>query len=201
MPTPDNPRRYFEKDRVDNAIDAFAGATDAGPQGLQAVRAVARIESQLDAYRADAESMTARALRDEAHVSARLGEHLALAGDPRPSEHCHAHAIVAGRHRDAAVLRAVLARLKVRIDDPDNGCWLPRNTAAVAQMPPRLRKAVPHSRIHRANYFTWLDGRIDLQKTPTAERLRLELEIVERQLQQSTFPPYVMMRKGEGLPG
>jgi len=137
--------------------------------------------------------MTPEELEAEKHDSLRLSKHMAAGGDPRPHELCDAHAIISGAHRDAAELRAVLAWFQRRIDDPINGCWLPRNTAAISSMPDWLRKAVPHSRIHRKKYYGWLnDEVISMSLVRTEAQLVEALRFVEHRLQSGTYPPRIM---------
>ena len=200
MTIPANETSYALKSKLDRAIDDFVAKDNPTTKDLEAVVVVAQVEAGLEAYRAKASSMTILELQNENHVSSKLAEHLRQSGDPRPNEYCHAHAIISGSHPQAVRLRATMAWLRMRIDDPYNGCWLPRNTAAKVHMPDRLRNAVPHSRIHRFNYYFWLSGRINLQRTPTFQRLSQELKLVEKLLQEHTFPPFVMAKKGEGLP-
>jgi len=135
----------------------------------------------------------------EEHRSRLLAKHLTLSGDPRPNKFCHAHAIISGAHTLAAESRAILAWLGVRIDDPDNGCWLPENTAAKTRMPRRLMSAVPHSRIHRYNYYFWL-SQIISTTLKSQNQLRQALNMIEARLQAGTPPQYVMLPKGTGLP-
>ena len=66
-------------------------------------------------------------------------------------------------------------------------------------MPQRLRNAVPHSRIHRFNYYFWLGSLINLTKTPTADDLKYTLKTVGWQVQAGAQPDYVMLKKGEGI--
>lgn len=200
MSLPPKARPYAFKDRVEHAIDAFAARPEPSARDLAGVRLTAQVERKLDHYRAAAQHMSVDQLEDESHESAQLGEFLAAAGDAKPHPLCHAHAIVSGAHKDAAELRAMLAWQKLRIDDPDNGCWLPRNTAARAQMPPRLRHAVPHSRIHRYNYYFWLNSLVNPATTDSQKKLRETLAMVGLRLQAGTQPPFVMSAKGEGLP-
>ena len=161
---------------------------------------VAQIETKLDEYRNKAQDMSRQELRIEEHQSARLAYHLALIGDEKPHNACHAHAIVSGAHKRAASMRALLAYHKVRIDDAFNGCWLPENTKAKPYMPERLRNAVPHSRIHRFNYYFWLRQILNPQKAKTPDDVKYTLKTVGHQLQAGTHPDYVMQKKGEGLP-
>ena len=88
----------------------------------------------------------------------------------------------------------------MRIDEPENGCWLPKNTAAKMQMPRRLSNAVPHSRIHRYNYYFWLNQLINPSTTDTKEKLRSALKMIAARLQNGKQPTYVMNKKEVGLP-
>jgi hypothetical protein len=130
---------------------------------------------------------------DEKHNAARLGRFMEVADGKRRPARCHAHAIISGHHRRSARLRGILALLNIRIDDPDNGCWLPENTAATPH--PVFPNAVPHSRIHRAGYYRWLTLTIRLGQFTDQAQLRPILKLIARQLQQSTFPPFVMLPK------
>lgn len=199
MGTVPDHKTFAMKDKVEREIDCFAAKGNPTTEDLNAVVVVAQIEAGLAAYRVKAANMSVKELQGEQHVSSRLAKHLAATGDPRPNQYCHAHAIVSGGHPQAVRLRAVIAWLKMRIDDPFNGCWLPQNTAALPLMPQRLRNAVPHSRIHRFNYYLWLNGRINLQRTPSFDSLARELRMIAQQLQGRTFPPAVMEQKGAGV--
>ncbi|WP_425487764.1 AHH domain-containing protein [Microbulbifer rhizosphaerae] len=75
--------------------------------------------------------------------------------------------MVSGAHKGAATQRAIMAAIGMRIDDAHNGCWLPKNTAAISQMPRRLREAVPHSRIHRYDYMRSVE-KVFYRKTVSA---------------------------------
>lgn len=81
----------------------------------------------LDKYREKAASLTNAQLQGEVHSSSRMARYMRRAGDPRPSKYCDAHAIISGNHFDAMTLRLLLAWAGIRIDDPFNGCWLPRD--------------------------------------------------------------------------
>jgi len=178
------------------SIDTFAKLENPTESDLAYVATIASVQAGIDQYRAAATNMSSDQLEDEKHDSDRLSRYLmAVSGCKRPAR-CHAHAIISGGHKEAAKLRAVLAWLKLRIDDPDNGCWLPENTAATPH--PLFKNAVPHSRIHRYNYYKWLQSIITLQNMKTQDRLRTALRLVGRQLQARTFPPDVMLPKGKG---
>jgi hypothetical protein len=191
MPIPESPKPYYQKDVLDNAIDDFARKDKPTQTDLNRVGTIASIQAGLDKYRAAAAGMSQSQLRNEAHDSTRLGRNMeATDGKCRPPR-CHAHAIVSGGHTRAAQARAVLAWLKLRIDDPYNGCWLPENTKATPHS--LFPNAVPHSRIHRAYYYQWVAGTILLVKDRS--RLLFELKMIALQLQQGTLPPHIMLPK------
>ena len=200
MAFPRVPKKYADKTRVERAIDNYAAMEKPGIGDLNYVDVVAQVERGIDKYRAAALNMTVDELEDERHQSGILAHFLAASGDPRPHSRCHAHAIVSGAHQYAATLRAIIARFRLRIDDPDNGCWLPENTAAASHMPKRLKNAIPHSRIHRYNYYFWLRREINPYTTQTLGQLRQVLNIIEFRIQSGSYPKYVMNRKSEGLP-
>lgn len=193
-------KKAYEKDRVDLVIDQFAKLDKPTKSDLNRVKVIAQVEQGLDKYRAAAPNMNDDALAEESHQSKLLAHFMSVSGDPKPHPKCHAHAVISGAHKYAAELRAILAWLKLRIDDPDNGCWLPENTAAKPLMPRRLQNAVPHSRIHRYNYYFWLNTLIDPAITSTQAELRRTLNMVATRLQAGSQPQYVMNKKGEGLP-
>jgi hypothetical protein len=143
-------------------------------------------------YTMSGQSMSRSALEKECHDSSKLGERMAVVNDGKPHKLCHAHAIISGGHPKAVTLRAIMAKFGVRIDDPVNGCWLPENTAALKEMPSRLQSAVPHSRIHRNNYYFWLGSYVKMSITKDTSYLRFQLGMVETALQSGNFPPYVM---------
>jgi len=195
MTIPNTPKPYYLKDPLDHAIDKFAKKENPTLGDMNNVTMTANVQQGLDKYRKTAETMSRSELQSEKHDCNRLARFLEATGSARPSR-CHAHAIVSGAHKEAAQLRAVIAWLKFRIDDPDNGCWLPENTAATPH--PLFPKAVPHSRIHRYNYYAWLNRIINFQFISNQASLRQALKSIAQQLQERTFPPYVMLPKGKG---
>lgn len=199
MAIPNTPKRLHEMDRVERAIDSFSKLPNPKPQDLAHVAIVSQVELGIEKYRNSASDMTRKELRDEAHQSSRLAKHLEQIGDFKPHKNCHAHAIVSGSHKNSAPMRAILALHKLRIDDAYNGCWLPENTNAVKLMPKRLKNAVPHSRIHRYNYYFWLGKLINLVKIDSSDELKYTLKTIGLQLQAGVQPSYVMCKKGEGI--
>lgn len=150
----------------------------------------------LDKYRISASNMSMEDLQTEKHKSSRLARHMTRAGDPRPSPRCDCHALISGAHGDAVLLRAMLAWFLLRIDDPFNGCWLPRDWQDRAYMPNYLRMAVPHCRIHHGEYYRWLYSRIQISRVKTADQLINELRMIRVMLQAGNVPESVMPKTG-----
>ncbi len=196
MPLPRKISKYVELDRTERAIALVAWMDKPTRRNMNTVKCAAQVQMGIEQYQANAAGMTQKQLEQEAHDSQRLGAYMHCTGDMKPHKLCDAHAIVSGAHPLAAEARTVLAIYKLRIDDPFNGCWLPRNTTARLQMPPWLRFAVPHSRIHRKGYYDWICQVIDIDKIRDLADLIFQLKMIERKLQTSTFGPKVM-NKGE----
>ncbi|MFK5948916.1 MAG: AHH domain-containing protein [Methylococcales bacterium] len=198
MPVPEYLEKFYEmspterviKDVVKNSKGEFI------PSQINRVKVVASIQVGIDKYRQGISRMSKRQLETETHDSGRLGEFLDATVMRRPPR-CHAHAIVSGAHEDAAELRTLLAIRKLRIDDPHNGCWLPENTAATPH--PSFPHAIPHSRIHRYNYYFWLRARLNMVTIKDIGTLQSSLRRIAQHLHENTVPSYVMKPKGQGL--
>lgn len=197
MPTPQQPVPHYLKDPLDLVIESTAQKE--GPiteADLNKVSVAAQIQAGIDRYRKQVAAKSTDELVFEEHISARLAAHLIEAYGPRPLR-CHAHALVAGKHQLSATLRLIMAKLKIGIDDIDNGCWLPENTAATPH--PAFPKAPPHSRIHRFNYYWWINSR--LRPAQEEPRFRHTLKLLSRMLHTGQMPEYIMLKKGAGIPG
>lgn len=121
MALPKTVKKFADKDRVDQAIDHFSTLDSPTAGDLNRVKIASQVERGLDKYRAAAKKMNIDELEDERHQSSLLSHFMSASGNPKPHSKCHCHAIVSGAHQYAAELRAVIAWLKMRIDDPDNG--------------------------------------------------------------------------------
>ncbi|WP_299945879.1 AHH domain-containing protein [uncultured Microbulbifer sp.] len=150
----------------------------------------------LDRYRARANKMTDEELQNEGHSSRRLKAFMRRSGDPAPSPRCDCHHMISGGHRDALLMRLVMAAMAMRVDDPHNGCWLPRDWEDRSYMPNYLRSGVPHRRIHTDNYYRWLSGRINMAAVKTPEQLIQALRFARHCLQSGAVPPNVMPQTG-----
>lgn len=184
------------QNKVDWLIADFAKKEKPGVADFARLRVIGGLYDRLDSYRVAGEAMSRGELLAESHKSDRLGRYLTRAGDARPSKRCDAHAIISGGHPEAIVLRGIMAWVKMRIDDPHNGCWLPRDWDDRAYMPNHLRKAVPHRRIHTNAYYEWLSSRIRPQLIRTSEQLIHALRFARVMLQSGSVPPNVMPRTG-----
>lgn len=194
MAIPDTSPKFADKDLVDRTLDDILSTLENDGSlkvsDINRIKVAAQVQAGIDRYRAEAQEMSSKALREEEHNSARLGRHLEERFGPRPPR-CHAHALVAGKHIYAAELRLIMAKLKIRIDDVDNGCWLPENSAATPH--PAFPNAPPHSRIHRYNYFFWVNSR--LSSIRDEKLYRTNLRLIARMLYTGKFPEYVMLKK------
>lgn len=120
----------------------------------------AKLRSKLAVFRAQAKGMGFFALSTEKHSSVLLGEFMRAAQMARPGANWEAHHIVSGKHPEAEGSRGVLAddTIKIRIDDPDNGCWMPKTKADARST--RYPNAIGHNRIHRERYYEWIFNNI-----------------------------------------
>ncbi len=81
----------------------------------------------LATYQAEAKGMSKQQFLREEHNAKKLSRHIKATGISRPFN-VAAHAIVSGTHPEARAARKILAKFKVRIDDSDNGVYLPRDS-------------------------------------------------------------------------
>lgn len=197
MTIPQAQTKYYEKDLTSRTIDNVLNTLEGELNGsdFNKVTCAASIQSGIEQYRMSCSDKTDIALRSEEHRSDRLGVHLEEKFGTRPAR-CHAHAIVAGKHELAAPIRLRMAKLGIGIDDVDNGCWLPESTAATPH--PQMPKAPPHSRIHRYNYYFWLNNRFSSVNKEDVFRFKLKGTALD--LYKAEFPSFVMLKKGQGLP-
>ncbi|MCA6129181.1 AHH domain-containing protein [Thalassolituus oleivorans] len=178
---------------VNHSIKAFAEKEKPSMLDWNHLKAISQVQKGLIEYEALGRNMSFEQLLREAHDSSRLARHMGVMGDPRPHNLCDCHAIIAGKDPRSVPMRAVMAWLKMRIDFPLNGVWLPHNTAAKPQMPKHLAAAVPHSRIHRNGYYRWLATIIDQSSIQNEKSLADALKLIRFKLETSSFPSYVML--------
>lgn len=136
--------------------------------------------SCLSGYYADSKHMSRQELLSEKHKPKRLSRYMKATGQTRHSN-VAAHAIVSGGHTnpEAKAARRILARWKIRIDDPDNGVFLPRDSRYVPHM--NMPEAVTHSELHTREYYINVSS--ILSQTTTETECRLALRVIAEQLQ------------------
>lgn len=162
-------------------------------QEIAHMKAMTKVQVQLDTYQVESALFSTDELLEHTGDSHVLGEFMRVSGKAKPNYRWDAHHIVSSGHTEAAALRGIMALLKLRINDPANGVWLPRRTQDTGQKP--YERAVPHSRIHRQNYYDWLNEK--LLHIRTLDQFTETLSIIEDLLLTSQFPKKVMLIKGD----
>lgn len=121
------------------------------------IKTLAQIQQRLSEYRKQADVMTRKEFRDEKHHPARkLASNLRAAGRPRPSKNHVAHHIIMGKGRTQGMAdaRLLMFLYRIRINDPDNGTWMPRDIKDKGHW--SMPHCPAHSEIHGHNYETWV---------------------------------------------
>lgn len=101
------------------------------------------------------------ALLEESHHPVRiLARNMRAGGHPQPSVRHTPHHIIMGkgRHPQTIDSRLNLHLYGIRINDPDNGVWMPRTKKDKGHW--SMPNAPSHSEIHTFNYETWVNSRI-----------------------------------------
>ncbi len=156
---------------------------------------MASVEAQLDKYRneykaeADEEKRLELYESEKHHPTQVLENNLRAAGRAKPSARYTAHHLVEGKGRlpVTADVRFTLFLNDIRINDPDNGVWMPRGDADRGHW--AMPKAVPHSQIHTHNYERWIHGQIE--HLQSEQEIRGKLQILRAQLKNGTQPAKV----------
>ena len=156
------------------------------------------VEAQLAAYRdeyrgeQDEEKRLSLYEQEKHHPTEVLEKNLRRVGRAQPSPRFTAHHIVEGKGKlpITADVRLTLFLNDIRINDPDNGVWMPKddNDAGHWAMP----KATPHSRIHTHNYERWVHGQIE--HLQSEREIRAKLQILRTHLKNGTQPPEVTQK-------
>lgn len=161
------------------------------------IRTLARVESQLEVYRQQgrrAAEQDPLALLDEPHHPTKaLAENMRADGRAKPSERHSPHHIVQGKGRQAATadVRLQLHLYGIRINDPDNGVWLPRHKTDKGHW--SMPNAPAHSEIHTYNYETWVHNLITL--VDSEETIRAQLIRIRTLLRDGRQPMMVTAKK------
>ncbi len=144
---------------------------------------MATLQVRLDDYRNKNNTAKQNVKTKEAlnrNNSSVLGNHLTAAGKFKPNSYWEAHHLICSKHASHAAARRILFTDKMGygINDPDNGCWLPKkhNNALNTHYP----KAVGHAYIHTINYGLWVVPLVTMAKTKS--ELKRTLALIELKL-------------------
>lgn len=126
-------------------------------------------------------------LAEEHHPTKVLEDFMRAVPIPKPSPHHTARHIVPGKGKtvDAARARSRIHLFGIRINDPDNGVWLP----SAAKHTPNwsMPDALGHKQYHTEGYERWVSMRLRNQSSEVF--IRQELRIIALLLEQNKLPP------------
>lgn len=165
------------------------------------INVLADLQADLDAYReygrgavdkngvSRSEALTRRGelLLEEHHPTETLEKYMRAVPDPKPSAQHTAHHIVPGKGKTRFAYRArvKLHTSGIRINDPDNGVWLPTKARHTPHW--SMPQAKGHLQYHTLGYEQWIAARLE---TKFGELfIRQELRILARFLQENKLPP------------
>lgn len=138
--------------------------------------------SALSKYQAESKGMTKQQFLKEEHDPKRLSRHLKASGFTRPPN-VAAHAIVSGTHPEAKAARKILAKFKIRIDDPDNGVYLPRDSRFIPHE--NMPDAANHAKVHTDEYYINVTN--ILNTATTALECRVALKLIAKKLRNGSL--------------
>lgn len=132
-------------------------------------------------------AMQKELLAEEHHPTEILEKYMRAVPIPKPSPNHTAHHITpgVGKTKDAYRARLRIHRYGIRINDPDNGAWLPKATKYTPHW--SMPDAKGHNRYHTHGYESWLLRR--LQSKSGEEFIRQELRLIGQALQENNIPP------------
>jgi hypothetical protein len=132
-------------------------------------------------------------LEEKHHPTKVLARNMRTDGWPQPSKRHSPHHIVQGKgkHPLTADTRLNLHLYGIRINDPDNGVWMPRTKKDKGHW--SMPNAAAHSEIHTFNYETWVNFLIGSLEGETA--IRSALVRVRLIMRNGTQPKQVTAEK------
>lgn len=150
---------------------------------------LASTQAKLDAYREEGRLATSgtrserrdsrKLLEVEAHhPTDALAEFMAVEGKPKPSPDYQAHHIVAGKGKISDTYRARVHMhiYGIRINDPDNGVWLPNKKENTPHW--AAPKALAHKQYHTKHYEKEISKRV--RSKSSEQSIRRELNFIEK---------------------
>ncbi|MES2674570.1 MAG: AHH domain-containing protein [Pseudomonadota bacterium] len=165
---------------------------------------IADVQAGLEIYRqagreatqgtASMVAMKQKELISEKHHSTQILEmHMRAVPIPKPSAKHTAHHIApgSGRTRDAYRARLRIHRFGVRVNDPDNGVWLPTYSKHTPHW--SMPDAKGHLQYHTEGYESWILRK--LQAKSSEVLIRQELRLIGQALQENNIPPEARCKK------
>jgi hypothetical protein len=153
QPRPETPEERLKREKE------LASALEHLKNERRRVAVLAQIQTRLQQYqgwgRKTAADNPFELLEEKHHPTTVLANNMRADGRPQPSTRHSPHHIVQGKgkHPRTADVRLNLHLYGIRINDPDNGVWMPRTKADKGHW--SMPHAPAHSEIHTFNYETW----------------------------------------------
>lgn len=168
------------------------------------IKVFAEIQARLREYqnwgREKSEEDPLALLDEPHHPTTVLARNMRADGRPQPSNRHSPHHIVLckGRQPSTVTARLTLHMNGVRINDPDNGVWMPRAKADKGHW--SMPNAPAHSEIHTYNYESWISfifERLDSEVVVRSALTRVKILLRDgRQPKQVTAPKDLHWRPG-----
>lgn len=162
------------------------------------------IQAQLDTYREAGREATKgkrsevaqkqRTLQAEAHHTTEILEEMMKAdASPKPSSQHTAHHIVpgTGKTKDANLARVHMHRFGVRINDPDNGVYLPMYKKYTPHW--SMPDSKGHLEYHTEGYEGWVRKKIQVKSGEAF--IRIELRLIGELLKTNKLPDEARKKK------
>lgn len=164
----------------------------------------ASIQAQLDAYREVGRTATKgnrsevvqkqRTLHaEDHHTTAVLEEMMRADGIPKPSSQHTAHHVIpgTGKTKNANLARVHMHRFGVRINDPDNGVYLPMYKKYTPHW--SMPDSKGHLEYHTEGYEDWVRRKIQVKSGETF--IRMELKLIGELLKINKLPDEARKKK------
>lgn len=206
----DKARRYF--DQLNAAENAPKDVRERRKAELQEAKkhlenerrlmeSIADVQARLELYRVygrgavhvagesrtKASQREAELLAEEHHPTEILEEFMRAVPNPKPSSNHTAHHITPGKGKTKFAYRARVRMhlVGIRINDPDNGVWLPRYAKHTPHW--SMPESLGHLQYHTEGYEKWVSDKLHMKSSEAF--IRLELQLIAGLLQENKLPP------------